>query len=154
MLDGFTLNLIDTPSLLDQDAVSDRVSGGGAGQGQGQGQGWGCVSGQGGSDGAEETVPTEVCLEQAVHSVRCRTLLGAASSAYGHPCPPPVLLQRLEAVAKAVDGRPVDVVLYLDRLDNYSLGPLDKRVSPACLLTAAWAVRQQRQEGAGCDPAS
>ena len=39
-------------------------------------------------------------------------------------------LQRLEDVAQALvsSSRSVDVVLYLDRLDNYKLGALDKRV--------------------------
>ena len=50
-------------------------------------------------------------------------------------------LQRIEDIGKAVKGRAVDVVLYLDRLDSYKLGVLDKRVRAAlCCAVLCCAV--------------
>eukprot|EP00887_Chlorella_sp_A99_P007878 scaffold20.g7878.t1 len=59
---GFTLHLIDTPSLLEQDAISE---------------------------------------------------------------------SRLEQISEALRDRPVDAVLFVDRLDSYAVGPLDKQVIAA-----------------------
>lgn len=38
-------------------------------------------------------------------------------------------LQALQRIAEDIKGVPIDVVLYVDRLDLYRVEPLDKRVS-------------------------
>jgi hypothetical protein len=38
-------------------------------------------------------------------------------------------MQALERIAEDIKGVPIDVVMYVDRLDLYRVEPLDKRVS-------------------------
>lgn len=79
---GFVLHVIDTPSLLDQDAVSE---------------------------GVRVYISCRMCV----------CIVGCIK----YPCSH---MQRLEAVAKCIKDREVDAVLFLDRLDEYSVGTTDK----------------------------
>lgn len=153
----FTLNLIDTPSLLDQDNVSDKVSTqgmrlcravcvccrssmelvrvreAGAKAGMGQGRTGGRFGGQ--------------CFFTQPHMRTPAPTPPPPTATHMHPCPHPHTLsppsfrlpQRLEDLAEYLSGRKggeeraVDAVLYLDRLDSHRVGTLDKRVR------ACWA---------------
>jgi hypothetical protein len=44
-------------------------------------------------------------------------------------------LQALQRIAEDVKGVPIDVVMYVDRLDLYRVEPLDQRV---CYVTYMW----------------
>lgn len=50
-----------------------------------------------------------------------------SSPARAVPWPPP---QKLEAIARFIRERPVDAVLYLDRLDSWKIDTLDRKVGP------------------------
>ena len=56
------------------------------------------------------------------------------------------LLQKIDAICRAIRERDVNVVLYLDRLDNYKVDALEKRVSTAGM---AWQCRRGGIRGKG-----
>jgi hypothetical protein len=145
---GFTLHCIDTPSVLDQDNVSDAVSGQ-AGWQAGRVRlpisfkKWAC--------GRRLHIAGAQLQQQ--NTSRRSAEAGAASREtvliqFLTPHPPgglarPVLcfhlcLQKLEAIGKAVKGQRVDAVLYLDRLDSYKLDTLDRKVCGHAALVIWW----------------
>jgi hypothetical protein len=68
------------------------------------------------------------------------------SSTIAFPC----LSQALQKIADKIKGQPIDVVLFLDRLDLYRVDPLDRSVSGCQGVCWRWKQRGQclsRQQG-------
>jgi len=143
---GFTLHLIDTPSLLDQDIVSEAVR---LRRGEGPGLAARVRVGRKGLGRARMDRKTQdrrrvltCCLPIFACLLPACCLPAACTPHLTPPRPtsphlPP--LQKLEGIAKFIKDHPVDAVLYLDRLDNWKVDTLDRKVGRGA---GAWAQGQ------------
>lgn len=130
---GFTLHLIDAPSLLDQDNVSEAVRGAQPRGASEHASAHGAARGQPLARRIAGRPGTGPCGRGSREASRCwPSGAWGLALALARRCPrhaaPPAPTQKLEAIGKAVRERPVDAVLYLDRLDSYKVDTLDQKV--------------------------